>query len=125
MYLAHDEVLDRPVALQILREQYAEDEEFIQRFRFETRSAASLSQPDIISIYDQGRAEDGEYYIAVKYLAGGALKERLQQERVLQSFTLHLARLTGAHLWTGRKAAGEKACEVNVVKTAPPPPYLE
>ena len=124
MYLAHDEVLGRPVALKILREQYAEDEEFIQWFRFETRSAASLSQPDIISIYDQGRAEDGEYYIAVKYLPGGALKERLQQERVLQSFTLHLARLTGAHLWTGRKAAGEKACEVND-KAAPPPPYLE
>ncbi len=82
MYLAHDEVLDRPVALQILREQYAEDEEFIQRFRFETLSAASLSHPHIVSLYDQGCSEDGEYYFAIKYLFGGALRERLQQERL-------------------------------------------
>ncbi len=49
VYLAHDEVLDRQVALKILRDQYAEDEEFVERFRRETRSAASLSHPNIIS----------------------------------------------------------------------------
>jgi serine/threonine protein kinase len=64
VYLTHDEVLDRQVALKILREQYAEDEEFVERFRREARSAASLSYPNIVSIYDQGRSEDGEYYIA-------------------------------------------------------------
>ena len=54
VYLAHDEVLDRQVALKILRNQYAEDEEFVERFRREARSAASLSHPNIVSIYDQG-----------------------------------------------------------------------
>ena len=71
VYLTHDEVLDRHVALKILRDQYAEDEEFIQRFRREARSAASLSHPNIVSIYDQGRSEDGAYYIAFEYVPGG------------------------------------------------------
>jgi serine/threonine protein kinase len=85
VYLTHDEVLDRHVALKILRDQYAEDEEFIQRFRREARSAASLSHPNIVSIYDQGRSEDGAYYIAFEYVPGGTLKERIRREGVLES----------------------------------------
>ena len=68
MYLAHDEVLDRRVALKILRGQYAEDGEFTRRFRREARSAAALSHPNIVSVYDQGRSEDGAYYIAMEYV---------------------------------------------------------
>ena len=79
VYLAHDEVLDRHVALKILRDQYAEDEQFVERFRREARSAASLSHPNIVSIYDQGRSEDGAYYIAMEYVPGGTLKERIRQ----------------------------------------------
>ena len=85
VYLTHDEVLDRHVALKILRDQYAEDEEFIQRFRREARSAASLSHSNIVSIYDQGRSEDGAYYIAFEYVPGGTLKERIRREGVLES----------------------------------------
>ena len=88
VYLTHDEVLDRHVALKILREQYAEDEEFVERFRREARSAASLSHPNIVSIYDQGRSEDGAYYIAIEYVPGGTLKERMRREGV---FTSHAA----------------------------------
>ncbi len=83
MYLVHDEVLDRQVALKILRDQYAEDEEFVERFRREARSAASLSHPNIVSIYDQGRSEEGAYYIAMEYVPGGTLKERIRREGAL------------------------------------------
>ena len=83
VYLAHDEILHRHVALKILRDQYAEDEEFVQRFKLEARSAASLSHPNIVSIYDQGRSEDGAYYIAMEYVPGGTLKERVQREGAL------------------------------------------
>ena len=83
VYLAHDEILDRDVALKILREQYADDEEFIERFRQEARSAASLSHPNIISVYDQGRSEDGAYYMAMEYVPRGTLKDRIQQEGAL------------------------------------------
>src|SRR5918998_1586684 len=83
VYLAHDEVLYRQVALKILRDQYAEDEEFVERFRREARSAASLSHPNIVSIYDQGRSEDGAYYIAMEYVPQGTLKERIRREGAL------------------------------------------
>ncbi len=83
MYLAHDEVLGRLVALKILRDQYAEDEEFVERFKREARSAASLSHPNIVSIYDQGRSENGAYYIAMEYVPEGTLKERIRREGAL------------------------------------------
>src|SRR5215210_3534516 len=84
VYLAHDEVLDRRVALKILRGQYAEDGEFTRRFRREARSAASLSHPNVVSVYDQGRSEDGAYYIAMEYVPGGTLKERIRREGDLE-----------------------------------------
>lgn len=80
VYLTHDEVLDRHVALKVLRDQYADDEEFTQRFRHEARSVASLSHPNIVSVYDQGRSEDGALYIAMEYVPGGTLKERIRRE---------------------------------------------
>src|SRR5919202_1103431 len=80
VYLVHDDVLDRDVALKMLRDQYAADEEFIERFRQEARSAARLSHPHIVQVYDQGRSEDGTYYIAMEYIPGGTLKERIVRE---------------------------------------------
>ena len=59
VFLAHDEVLDRDVALKVLRSQYAGDEEFYERFRREATSAAGLSHPNIVQVYDRGEVDDG------------------------------------------------------------------
>ncbi len=77
VYLAHDEVLDRDVALKVLSQRYAEDDGSVERFRREAKSAASLSHPNIIYTYDQGETDDGTYYIVMEYLPGGTLKERI------------------------------------------------
>ena len=79
VFLAHDGVLDRDVALKILRSPYTNDEEFVERFRREARSAASLSHPNIVPVYDRGDTEDGSHYIAMEYVSGGTLKERLDE----------------------------------------------
>ncbi len=55
VYLAHDEVLDRNVALKILRDQYAESEEFVERFKREAKSVAGLAHPNVIQVYDRGK----------------------------------------------------------------------
>src|SRR5215208_6996689 len=78
VYLAHDEVLDRDIALKLLKARYAEDEEFVERFRREAKSAAALTSPYIVPIFDRGETEDGTYYIAMEYLPGGTLKDRLR-----------------------------------------------
>ncbi len=80
VYLAHDEVLDRDVALKMLKSQYANDEEFVERFRREAQSAARLTHPNIVSIYDRGRSEDGAYYIAMEHVPRGTLKERILRD---------------------------------------------
>jgi beta-lactam-binding protein with PASTA domain/serine/threonine protein kinase len=74
VYLAEDEDLGRRVAIKILNERYAEDDLFIERFRREAKSAAGLSHPNIVSIYDRGQAE-GTYYIAMEVIEGRSLKE--------------------------------------------------
>jgi eukaryotic-like serine/threonine-protein kinase len=74
VYLAEDEALGRRVAVKILNERYANDELFIERFNREAKSAASLSHPNIVSIYDRGEAE-GTYYIAMEVIEGRSLKE--------------------------------------------------
>ncbi len=79
VYLVHDEVLDRNVALKVLRKQFAEDEGFAERFKREARSAASLSHPKLVQVYDRGEAEDGASYIAMEYVPGGTLKERIAE----------------------------------------------
>ena len=79
VYLAHDGVLGRDVALKVLREQYADDEEFVERFRREAIHAASLNHPSVVQVYDQGRAEDGTYFMAMEHVPGGTLKERIAE----------------------------------------------
>ena len=74
VYLAEDEDLGRRVAIKILNDRYANDEDFIERFRREAKSAAALSHPNIVSIYDRGEAE-GTYYIAMEVIEGRSLKE--------------------------------------------------
>ncbi|MDX6411191.1 MAG: eukaryotic-like serine/threonine-protein kinase [Gaiellaceae bacterium] len=74
VYLAEDQELGRRVAIKILDDRHAADEQFVERFRREAKNAAGLSQPNIVSIYDRGEAE-GTYYIAMEYLDGRSLKE--------------------------------------------------
>ena len=77
VYLAHDNILHRDVALKVLIDRYAESEEFVERFRREARSAARLNHPNIASVYDLGRSGDGTYHIAMEYVPGGTLKDRV------------------------------------------------
>jgi beta-lactam-binding protein with PASTA domain/predicted Ser/Thr protein kinase len=76
VYLAEDEELGRRVAIKILNDRHAADDQFVERFRREAKNAAGLSHPNIVSIYDRGEAE-GTYYIAMEYLEGQNLKERI------------------------------------------------
>src|SRR5215831_20821425 len=69
VYLAEDEELGRRVAIKILNDRHAADEQFVERFRREATNAAGLSHPNIVSIYDSGEAE-GTYYIAMEYVEG-------------------------------------------------------
>ncbi len=79
VYLAEDEELGRRVAIKILNDRHANDDQFVERFRREAKNAAGLSHPNIVSIYDRGEAE-GTYYIAMEYLEGRSLKERIVAE---------------------------------------------
>jgi eukaryotic-like serine/threonine-protein kinase len=74
VYLAEDQSLGRRVAIKILDDRHASDNQFVERFRREAQNAAGLSHPNIVSIYDRGEAE-GTYYIAMEYLDGRTLKE--------------------------------------------------
>jgi eukaryotic-like serine/threonine-protein kinase len=76
VYLAQDEELGRRVAIKILDDRHARDDQFVERFRREAQHAAGLSHPNIVSIYDRGEAE-GTYYIAMEYVEGRTLKELL------------------------------------------------
>jgi beta-lactam-binding protein with PASTA domain/predicted Ser/Thr protein kinase len=75
VYLAEDQELGRRVAIKILNDRHAGDEQFVERFRREAKNAAGLSHPNIVSIYDRGEEMDGRYYIAMEYLDGRSLKE--------------------------------------------------
>ncbi|MGH3089023.1 MAG: protein kinase domain-containing protein, partial [Rubrobacteraceae bacterium] len=88
VYLAHDEVLDQDVAMKVLRRQYADDKEFVRRFRREARNAAKLrSHRNIVPVYDGGRTKDGAYFIVMEYVPGGTLKERIEREGPLSCAT--------------------------------------
>ncbi len=73
VYLAHDTLLGRQVALKLLHHRFSEDQEFVERFRREASSAAGLSHPNVVAVFDRGEW-DGTYYIAMEYLPGRSLK---------------------------------------------------
>jgi len=75
VFLAHDRMLDRVLALKVLKEHYAKDERFVWRFRKEAQSAAALNHPNVVQIYDQGCFEDERYYIAMEHVPGGSLED--------------------------------------------------
>ena len=87
VYLAHDEVLDRPVALKLLKDHLAQNHEFVERFRHEARSAASLSHPHIVPVFAWGETGGGMYYIVMEYLPGGTLKDRITSKGALPART--------------------------------------
>ncbi len=74
VWLAEDQELGRRVAIKMLHERYASDEQFVERFRREATNAAGLSHPNIVSIHDRGEAE-GSYFIVMEYVEGRTLKE--------------------------------------------------
>ncbi|SFJ94318.1 serine/threonine protein kinase [Halobacillus dabanensis] len=78
VYLAHDTILDREVAIKVLRLEHGNDEEFIARFHREAQSATSLSHPNIVNIYDVGE-EDDIYFMVMEYVDGMTLKQYIQQ----------------------------------------------
>src|SRR6184192_3391377 len=85
VYLAHDLLLDRPVALKVLFPELSVDHSFVERFRREAQAAANLSHPNIVSIYDWGEGER-TYFIVMEYVDGQTLAQlirggRLEPER--------------------------------------------
>ncbi len=77
VYLAEDQELGRRVAIKVLHERYAHDDQFVERFRREATHAAGLSHPNIVSIFDRGTT-DGSYYIVMEYVEGRTLKELIR-----------------------------------------------
>ena len=82
VYLARDQLLDRPVAIKVLFPEFAVDPSFVERFRREAQSAANLNNPAIVGVYDWGSYE-GTYFIVMEYVRGRALAEILRAEGTL------------------------------------------
>ncbi|WP_026689950.1 Stk1 family PASTA domain-containing Ser/Thr kinase [Alteribacter aurantiacus] len=79
VYLAHDIILDRDVAVKVLKNQFSQDNDFIRRFRREAEAASSLSHPNVVNIYDVGE-EDNLYYIVMEYVDGPTLKQYINEQ---------------------------------------------
>lgn len=83
VYIAHDNLLDRKVAVKILHEAYRSDMQFIERFHREAKAAAKLSHPNIVSIYDVG-VDNNDHYIVMEYVPGHSLKDKIRDEGALK-----------------------------------------
>ncbi len=82
VYLGRDTILDRNVAIKVLRGDLANDEKFVRRFQREALSASSLAHPNIVEMYDVGE-DDGTYYIVMEYVEGKTLKQLLKKRGTL------------------------------------------
>ena len=78
VYLANDTILDRKVAVKVLRGDLSSDDKFIRRFQREALSVSNLSHPNIVEVYDVGE-EDGQHYIVMEYIEGKTLKQLLKK----------------------------------------------
>jgi serine/threonine protein kinase len=102
VYLALDEVLDRPVAVKLLHREISEEADQLERFRREARAAARLSHPNLVGVIDAGE-DDGRPYIVFEYIEGRTLKRRIQEEGGLPvdeavAYGIEIGRgLTAAH----------------------------
>ena len=105
VYLAQDEVLDRPVAVKLLHREISEEADQLERFRREARAAARLSHPNLVGVIDAGE-DEGRPYIVFEYVPGDTLKQRIQASGPLPvdeavAYAIEIGRgLTAAH---GRK----------------------
>lgn len=106
VYKAHDNMLDRDVAIKILKPEFVHDEDFIENFRRESHSAAKLNHPNIVGIFDVGYYEDSDgvsYYIVMEIVNGKTLKDLLKEKGRLSidetiDYTIQIARgLLSAH----------------------------
>ncbi|MGQ0616114.1 MAG: Stk1 family PASTA domain-containing Ser/Thr kinase [Acidimicrobiia bacterium] len=79
VFLARDQLLDRPVAVKVLFSEYAGDPSFVERFRREAQSAANLNHPNIVSVFDWGEM-DGTYFIVMEYVEGRSLADIIRGE---------------------------------------------
>src|SRR4051812_16149151 len=82
VYCAHDEHLGRDVALKMLHRRFAQDSDFVERFRREASAAAGPQHPNVVNVFDRGEY-DGTYYIAMEYLRGRTLKDVIREEAPL------------------------------------------
>ncbi|HEX7522270.1 MAG TPA: Stk1 family PASTA domain-containing Ser/Thr kinase [Acidimicrobiia bacterium] len=82
VYLARDQLLDRPVAVKVLFREFASDPTFVERFRREAQSAANLNHPNIVAIYDWGQ-ERGTYFIVMEYVEGKSLRDVIREQKTL------------------------------------------
>ena len=102
VYCAEDSHLGRQVAIKVLHRRFAQDQEFVERFRREAKSAAGLNHPNVVGVFDRGEHE-GTYYIAMEFLTGRTLKDivtaeaPLPQERVIDIGTQILEAAGFAH----------------------------
>ncbi|WP_058307864.1 Stk1 family PASTA domain-containing Ser/Thr kinase [Gracilibacillus massiliensis] len=102
VYLGNDQILERQVAIKVLRLEYANDDEFITRFHREAQAATSLSHPNIVNIYDVGD-EEQIYYMVMEYVDGMTLKQYIQLhapievEEVLDIMTQVTSAIAHAH----------------------------
>lgn len=84
VYRGTDEVLDRPVAVKLLRPELAEDEHFVRRFEREASYGAAVGHPGVATVFDAGR-EDGRRFIVMEFVSGRTLEELLQEQTVLSA----------------------------------------
>ena len=103
VYMAKDKVLNRNVAIKVLKDEFTTDDEFVKRFNSEAQSAASLSHPNIVSIYDVGN-EDGIYYIVMELVRGKTLKQIITEEGALPwKWSVNIAMQIASALETAHK----------------------
>ena len=103
VYMAKDKVLNRNVAIKVLKDEFTTDDEFVKRFNSEAQSAASLSHPNIVSIYDVGN-EDGIYYIVMELVRVKTLKQIITEEGALPwKWSVNIAMQIASALETAHK----------------------
>lgn len=103
VYRAKDMTLKRNVAVKVLKDEFTTDEEFIKRFNIEAQSAASLTHPNIVSIYDVGN-EESIYYIVMELVQGKTLKQIIDEDGVLPwKWSLNIAIQIASALETAHK----------------------
>ena len=103
VYKAKDKVLNRDVAVKVLKDEFTTDEEFVKRFNSEALAAASLTHPNIVSIYDVGN-ENEIYYIVMELVRGKTLKQIITEEGVLPwKWSVNIAMQIASALETAHK----------------------